>query len=51
MHMAWGSLVAFNRRGRLPNNLPDLWLYASTSWASHGGCGSVIQDPVKATCL
>lgn len=49
--MAWGSLVAFNRSGRLPNNLPDLWLCARTSWALHSGCGNVIQDLVKATCL
>lgn len=49
--MAWGSLVAFNRKGRHPNNLPDFWLCARTSWALPRGCGSVIQDSVKATWL
>lgn len=49
--MAWGSLVAFKRSSRLPNNLPDLWWCARTSWALHSGCGNVIQDLVKATCL
>lgn len=49
--MAWGSWGTINKRGRVLNNLPDLWFCVRWSWALHSPCGTVTQDLVKATCL